>query len=93
MSRSRDAWASHTTLQSSTIQRLQRENCHLKNELSRHSSGHKDCVEERGDRGGEGERRVRELGEDEGTGGECLERVEKELFDTKLQLKAKVHIA
>ena len=85
--RSRDAWASHSTLQSTAVQQLQRENHHLKETLSHQH--HKDHPgrEEGQTRSGESDAE-----RDQAKLGAYLESVEKELFETSSQLKAKVHI-
>ena len=68
-------WASHTTLQSTTIQQLQRENSELKEEVSQ--------LREKEGGGREGERVILKKGV-------SLESVERELFETKVQLETKV---
>lgn len=85
LSSSRDAWASHTTLQTTAVQQLQRENTSLKEEL----------IQLRGKKRKENPAREKEqkrAGErvmiSENT--VSLERVERELFETNLQLEAKV---
>lgn len=95
VSRSRDAWASHTTLQSSAIQHLLRENNHLKEEFQLPKHSHTDSVEKSVAEEEENkERREREEGGGVSIGRskDILESTEKELFETKLQLKAKVQL-
>jgi chromosome segregation ATPase len=86
---SRDAWANHSTLQSTAVQQLQKENTGLREELLQLRGKKK----RRGNQG-----REMETWNEQKRDGERvlssenqipLERVEKELFETQLQLEAK----
>ena len=90
---SRDAWANHSTLQSTAVQQLQKDNAGLREELLQLRGKKK--------RRGNQEREMETWGEQKRDGERVmssaenqipLERVEKELFETQLQLEAKVCI-
>lgn len=93
VSRSRDAWANHTTLQNAAMQQLQKENHTLKELLSQRPCTHSDCNPDKEKRlsRGEEDRDIDEK-ELEDRFRLTLESVENELFETKSQLKAKVYI-
>ena len=86
---SRDAWANHSTLQSTAVQQLQKDNAGLREELLQLRGKKKrrgNQMETWDEQKRDGERVMSSENQIP------LERVEKELFETQLELEAKVCI-